>query len=141
MIFSKEIIDGYEIEIEATQENEGYSICFKINKDGEELASQIYGLYAETSLELAKQIIVYTYTSDEEIKGYALLMKQLRKVIPGWEKGEKIMSIWREYLDYSGICSFEEGKCPCDEGYECTRCLDDDVYRNFLVFKKKRNLK
>lgn len=50
------------------------------------------------------------------------------------------MSIWREYLDYSGICSFEEGKCPCDEGYECTRCLDDDVYRNFLVFKKKRNL-
>lgn len=89
MIFSKEIIDGYEIEIEATQENEGYSICFKINKDGEELASQIYGLYAETSLELAKQIIVYTYTSDEEIKGYALLMKQLRKVIPGWEKGEK----------------------------------------------------
>ena len=54
---------------------------------------------------------------------------------------EDIKEIWREYLDYSGICSFEEGKCPCDEGYECTRCLDDDVYRNFLVFKKKRNLK
>ena len=89
MIYFNEIVDGYLINIEATKENEGYSICYKISKDGEELNSQIYGLYAETSREFAKQIIVYSDTSDEEIKGISILMKTIRKIIPNWSRGDK----------------------------------------------------
>lgn len=51
------------------------------------------------------------------------------------------MTPWRQYLEYAGICNFEEGNCPCDKGHNCNKCLEDDVYKNFLIFKKKRGMK
>lgn len=49
-------------------------------------------------------------------------------------------SLWRQFLEDEEICLYSEGKCPCDRGINCNKCLENETYEKFLIYKKEKNI-